>query len=220
MRNSVILILLIFLVSSIKAQEPKDFKFGHYYNLNGEKISGFLYCPPNLNSIVFKLDNETPKETISLDKIQSVVLAASKDSLVVKTEENKLNKKYLATLVARTPERNFFCKYRIYTSGGAQSMSMSAAPTMAASGGRAIYSNANSYSTTAGVTSVEETYMYEEGNTTYQLTKKNYIGILSKAFADNPILIKQFQSKYLGFEDLGLIFKKYNEDKKTNTTKS
>jgi hypothetical protein len=35
---------------------------------------------------------------------------------------------------------------------------------------------------------------------------------LSKAFADNPVLIKQFQSKYLGFKDLGLIFKKYNDE--------
>lgn len=220
MRNSIILSVLVLLCINAKAQSSKDFKFGHYYNLKGEKISGFLYCPPNLTSLVFKQDNETPKEIISLDNVSSVVLAANNDSLVVKTQDNKASKKYLATQVASTPGRNFFCKYSVYTTAGSQSMSMSAAPTMTASSGRGIYSNANSFSSTSGVTGIDETYLYEEGNTTYELTKKNYIDILSKAFADNPVLIKQFQSKYLGFKDLGLIFKKYNEDKKSSSKKS
>ncbi|WP_316832289.1 hypothetical protein [Pedobacter aquatilis] len=220
MRNSIILFLLIFTGVNAKGQSAKDYKFGHYYTKKGDKISGFLYCSSNLNSLVYKQDSETPQQTINLDDVQSVVLASSNDSLVVKTQDNKSGKKYLATQVASTPEMNFFCKYTVYTTAGSQSMSMSAAPTMAASSGRGIYTNTNSFSSASGVTGVDEAYFYEAGDTTYELTKKNYIDILSKAFADNPVLIKQLQSKYLGFNDLGLIFKKYNENKKSASSKS
>lgn len=219
MRKSIV-VLLVFITINVKAQSPKDYKFGHYYNKKGEKISGFLYCPSNFNSLVYKQDSETPHQTISLDDVQSIVLAASNDSLIVKTQDNKPGKKYLAKQVASTPERNFFCRYSIYTTAGSKSMSMSAFPTMAASSGRGIYTNTNSFSSASGVTGVDETYFYEEGNTTYELNKKNYITILSKAFADNPVLIKQLQSKYLGFNDLGSIFKKYNEDQKSGLKKS
>jgi len=219
MRNSIIM-LLIFITINVKAQSSKDYKFGHYYNKKGEKISGFLYCPSNFNSLVYKQDNETPQQTISLDNVQSIVLAGNNDSLVVKTQDNKPGRKYFAKQVASTPDRNFFCRYSIYTTAGSKSMSMSAVPTMAASSGRGIYTNTNSFSSASGVTGIDEIYLYEEGDTTYELNKKNYITILSEAFADNPILIKQLQSKYLGFNDLGLIFKKYNEDKKTELKKS
>lgn len=212
MRNSIIM-LLVFVCINASAQSRKDYKFGHYYNKKGEKISGFLYCQPNFNSLIYKQDNETPQQTIALDNVQSVVLAGSKDSLVIKTQDNKPGKKYFAKQVASTPARNFFCKYSVYTMAGSPSMSMNAAPTMAASSGRAIYTNTSSFSSTSDVTRVDETYLYEEGNTTYEINKKNYISILSEAFADNPVLIKQLQSKYLAFNDLGLVFKKYNEDK-------
>lgn len=212
MRKSIILLFLVFMGIGASAQSIKDFRYGHYYTLENKKVDGFLYCPPTLNSVIFKQDNETEQITIGLDKIRAIVLANSKDSLIVKTEGGKEKRKYLATLVASTPTRNFFCKYRVYSTIGSQSMSMSAAPTMYESGGRGLYGNAGSFSSTSGVTSVEETYFYEDGNSTYQLTKKNYIDVLSKSFADNPVLIKQFQSNYLGFNDLGLIFKKYTED--------
>ena len=209
MRQSIILFFVVFINLNASAQSIKDFRYGYYYTSEGKKVDGFLYCSSTLNSIVFKQDNETEQVTIGLDKIKAIVLANSNDSLVVKTEDGKEKRRYLATLVASTPTRNFFCKYMVYSTIGSKSMSMSAAP----SGGSGLYGNAGSFSSTSGVTSVEETYFYEDGNSTYQLTKKNYVDVLSKSFADNPVLIKQFQSNYLGFKDLGLIFKKYTEDR-------
>ena len=208
-----LLIVLVIFSITVQAQEARDFKYGHYYTTNGQKLDGFLYVPSSLNSIVYRRDNETEKQIIALDKIQSVVLSGGRDSLVVKTENNKLNKLYLGSLAALTPTIKFFRKFNISTTAGSGSVSMSAAPTMHASGGRPIFSNTNSFSNSGGKTSIDETFMYEEGNTTYELTKKNYIDILSKAFSDNQVLSKQFQSKYLGFDDLAMIFQKYNEDK-------
>lgn len=211
-----LLIVLVIFCLTVQAQQARDFKYGHYYTSNGQKMEGFLFVPSSLNSIVFKKDNETEKQTIALDKIQSVVLSGGRDSLVVKTENNKANKHYLGSIAALTPTSKFYRKFNIYTTAGSGSASMSAAPTMHASGGRPIFSNTNSFSNSGGKTSIDETFMYEEGNTTYELTKKNYIDVLSKAFADNQVLTKQFQSKYLGFDDLAMIFQKYNEDKKSN----
>ena len=51
--------------------------------------------------------------------------------------------------------------------------------------------------------------MYQEGNTTYELTKSNYIDVLSKAFADVPDLVKDIQNKKYKFKQLGDIFYKY-----------
>ncbi|WP_231464151.1 MULTISPECIES: hypothetical protein [unclassified Pedobacter] len=203
---------LIILSLSASAQSAKDYKFGHYYDTNGQKIDGFIYCPPSLNSIVYKSDNETEQKTLSLDKIQSVVLSGGKDSLVVKSENNKPNKLYLASVAAITPTTKFFRKFNIYTMVGSASRSMGSAPSMQTSNGRANFASTTSFSSGASTTGIDETFFYEDGNTTYELTKKNYIDILSKAFADNTALTKQFQSKYLGFDDLAMIFKKYNDD--------
>jgi hypothetical protein len=51
--------------------------------------------------------------------------------------------------------------------------------------------------------------MYKDGNTTYELTRGNYIDVLSKAFADVPEFVKRVRHREFKFRELSQIFEQY-----------
>lgn len=213
MRYSLILVIILALGMQAKSQTLDDYRSGHYYDLKGTKHSGLIYCPNSLDFIDFKSHTIAKKERIKLDDMTALVLDDKRDSLVVKTEDNKDSKKYLAKLVTTTPQYKIYSRFEIYTSSAIVSTSMGAAPPLAA-GGRGSFSNTSSFTgSRPGTTSVKQIFMYEEGNTTHEINKGNYVAILSKAFADNPNIAKQIESKYIKFNDLQGVFNRYNETK-------
>ena len=171
------------------------FPAGSYYTAAGQKVSGLIYVVPNKNHFLFKKDKDAHYEKINIDSIKAVVIPALSDSLVVLTEDNKDDKKYLGKFLFATPITTFYYKRRRDTYAGMPNAPLGGAV------GRA-----------PGRIETTMTPMYLDGNTTHELDKKNYIDVLSKAFADVPDLVQKIQNKEYKFKELEDIFDAYKQE--------
>ena len=207
MRRFLIFLVVLLFAASAKAQ---PYVKGYYYNISGQKISGLIKFMPNWDYIHIKADQNASSDKVKIKDISSIVMMygglTGTDSLTVLTEDNKENKRYFAKFHFATPVTKFYSKFESVSSGGAPSMStLSNVPSSTGGGSHSIthWSNSSVYYGT------EQLTMYSDGNTTHELTKKNYIEVLSKAFADVPDVVQQIQSNKYKFKQLGDIIIQY-----------
>jgi hypothetical protein len=192
---TIVLFSFLFWLSA-GAQPKSSYRQGYYYNTSGQKKSGLISFEASENCIHFKPDKDSRSEKIKIDSIKSLVMANLKpDSLTVLTEDNKEGKKYFARLLLASSASNLYYKY--YETGGSSFANVSYIPSpnsTTSTQTRVSYSNSPGYS---GVS-----IMYQDGNTTHELTKKNYVEVLTKVFADDPELLKEIQSTDAKFKNV------------------
>src|ERR1700722_18009252 len=93
--KKVLLVPLLVLLSI--AAQAQHFLPGSYYTLSGEKVTGLIYIgTPTAVHLFFKSDENAHFEKIAIADIKAVVMPLQNDSLVVVTEDDKDDKKFLA----------------------------------------------------------------------------------------------------------------------------
>jgi len=202
------IILLFSIIFSISwhanAQIFKAYNEGYYYDNAGQKISGLINFEPYKDQIRFKTDKDADSKKIDIQDIRSIVmLSPYKDSLTVMTQDGKENKKYFARYRFETPTMRFYDKFILYNVGGSQ-LTTRYGPNGSSSTG---WKMSPMYSNTANMV------MYLEGGTTYQLTQKNYIEVLSKACADVPEFVQQLQKKRFRSLSFSEMFDEYRRER-------
>jgi hypothetical protein len=208
MHKTLLLIFSIAFALSAKAQIFKTYRPGHYYDNNGKMITGLMDFNPCSDRFPFKPDANGSSEKIKIDQVSAVV-ARSGDSVTVMTEDNKPNKKYFAKFWMATPTMRFYYKYK-FLPGPAPSMSIVTSPVSGARGSSPSLKNTLTWQQSySPYPSTKLVPMYQEGNSTFELTKGNFIEVLSKAFADVPDVVKQIQNKELKFKNLEETFSEY-----------
>ncbi|WP_443938781.1 hypothetical protein [Pedobacter sp. MW01-1-1] len=195
MRCTLVLSLLLLFVLNAKSQSNKRFISGHYYNIKGEKVTGLIFLLPPANNIYFRKDEKAKKNKVNIDSISSVV--TDNDSLVVRTFDNKEGRKRFCRLVATSPVRKIYVYYVVQNNRGASFMKVTGSGTATNLG----WSNsAYSYSKFLAC------YAYQDGNTTYELKRSNYIKILTDAFTDFPELVERIKTKDIKYNEIGKAF--------------
>jgi hypothetical protein len=194
--NKVLLLPLLLLLSIAAQAQDKYFLPGTYYTPSGEKVTGLIYIgTPTAVHLFFKSDENAHFKKIAIADIKAVVIPLRNDSLVVVTEDNKDDKKYLAEFWCATPVTTFYFKIREDFHPGN--------PDVALGG---------PVSKSPGSVLKKFIPMYLDGNTTREITKANYIDVLSKAFADDPALVQKIQNKGFKFKELDEIFDEYKQE--------
>jgi hypothetical protein len=194
--NKVLLLPLLVLLAIAAAAQDGHFLPGTYYTSSGEKVTGLLYVPtPTAVHLFFKSDENVHFKKIAIADIKAVVIPLRNDSLVVVTEDNKDDKKYFAEFWCATPVTTFYFKVRETFHPGNPDVGLGG--PMAKSPG-----------------SVLKKFipMYLDGNTTREVTKANYIDVLSKAFTDDAALVQKIQNKEFKFKELDDIFDEYKQE--------
>ena len=194
MYKTCLVIFSLLLFTSAKAQYT-FFRPGSYYTPAGEKVTGLLYWTPNKNHILFKKDQDAHYEKIKIDDLKAVVIPGVVDSLVVLTEDDKDDKKYFGKFMSATPVTTFYYKIRENTYSGMPNAPLGGAVGMS-----------------PGHTEIKLIPMYLDGTTTHELTKKNYIDVLSKALADDAGLVQKIQNNEFKFKELNAIFDEYSQE--------
>jgi hypothetical protein len=180
--------LLLLLYISADAQ---GFFPGSYYTPSGEKVTGLIFIPGNRTVLAFKKDNDAKVEKIELSDMKAAVIPALNDSLVVVTEDNKDDKKYLAKFLFATPVTTFY--YKIHKQFRPSNPNSGLGAPVAKS---------------AGDVMTNVTPMYLDGNTTRELTKANFIDVLAK----DAGLVQKIQNKEFKFKELDDIFDEYKQE--------
>ena len=206
MRRILTIIIVLLISYQSRAQSSNGYHEGYYYDLSKQKVVGLVNFDPSSDYIRFKSNNKAKGEKIKITDISAMGNGA--DSLIVLTEDNKDNNRYFANFILATPTTRLYYKYIKpgIVVGGVPTMTIGPANTHA--NGTTIgwtYSNSPYYS------SLQKFVMYQDGNTTYKLTKRNYIEILSKAFAAVPDLVKRIQNKEYKFKQLDDIITQYKQ---------
>lgn len=193
---------ILFMLSIIvKAQ---DYSKGYYYNISGEKISGLINFSPARDYIRFKTEERASDIKVKIKDIGSVVFpdgVFGSDSLTVMTEDKKPDKRYFAKLEATTPVRKFYLKF-VAVSGGGPSVSSMSTPS-----GGIHWLPGQSY------TLHGRRPMYQDGNTTYELTRNNFVDILSNSFTDAPAMAEEIRKKKYKLDNVIWLLEKYEENK-------
>lgn len=145
--------------------------------------------------LYFKQDENARPVKVDLDTVKAVVLPPPADSLVVLTEDGKTDRRYFGQFLFATPATTFYKKFQLLRSGGGM-------PTGFVG------------ETSRPHLEVKDVPMYKDGNTTQELTKKNYIDVLSMALADDAAIVQKIQSKQFNFQDLDAIFDEYKQESK------
>ncbi len=137
-------------------------------------------------------------QKIKIEEVRAVVTRA--DSLTVMTEDNKPSKKYFAQVMIATPTMHLYYKYKFMHWGPGPTMAIGVTPVMGATGTAPRFANTLSWKGPSGqYPSTKQVPMYQEGNTTFELTKSNFITVLTKALADVPDLVQRIQNKEFKF---------------------
>jgi hypothetical protein len=192
--NKVLLVPLLVLLSI--AAQAQAFLPGTYYTPSGEKVTGLIYIgTPTAVHFFFKSDENAHFKKIEIADIKAVVIPMHNDSLVAVTIDNKEDKKYLVNFWFATPVTTFYYKIHERFSPGNPDVGLGA-PVSRSSG--TVLSNL--------------VPMYLDGNTTREVTKANYIDVLSKAFADDSALVRKIQNKGFKFKELDEIIDEYKQE--------
>lgn len=201
-------LLLILILSTNTIAGAQGFVPAHYYNLAWKKVSGLIRFDAADDRILFKSDQNSKTEKVSIKDISAVVIPNS-DSLVVMTRDNNPHKRYFAKPYTQTATMSFFHRYESASFGGAPQMTtMSNMPSATSNAVHTI----SRWSTSPVRSYRDDEIMYWDNNTTYELTKHNYIQVFTKAFADAPKLVKRLQNKEFKFYDVDKIFKAYDKE--------
>jgi hypothetical protein len=219
--RSILLLICIFSVTlTAEAQIFKTYNTGYYYSASGQKVTGLISFVPYHDKIFFKPDKESKSQKINIEEIQSVVTSQEDtqfDSLSVKTENGKPDKKYLAKLILQSPSGKLYYRYKAMGGAGMPSMGYQTVMNPSARGSQPNF-------TTNMVLKTSGTYyggsytilMYEENGTTYELKKSNYKQVLATIMADNTGVVNQINNNVWKFKDTYLIITEYNSNNAIN----
>ena len=214
-----LVLLSLLLCKSSNAQIFKNYHDGSYYTLTGQKVSGLMSYLLYKDRIFFKADKDANSEKIMINDIKAIITTyPDVDSLIVLTEDNKDDKKYFAKFLFATPTTSFYYKFREYNTGGAPTMTIGGAAN-SSTGSQPAFHNTYTWSHSPGYSGTIKIPMYLDGNSTHELTKKNYIDVLSKALADVPDLVQKIQNKEFKFKELDEIFDAYKQESTYSKTK-
>jgi len=192
--NKVLLVPLLVLLAI--AAQAQHFLPGSYYTPSGEKVTGFIYIgTPMAVHLFFKSDESAHFKKIAVAEIKAVVIPLRNDSLVTVSEDDKDDKKFLAEFWFATPVTTFYFKTREWFTPGNPNAELGAP-----------------VSKSPGTVNSRSVPMYLDGNTTHELTKANYIDVLSKALADDSALVKKIQNKEFKFKELNEIIDEYKQE--------
>jgi hypothetical protein len=211
MRTILTILITLSFGIRVNAQWDASYRTGYYYNISGQKIVGFIDCRPELGMIYFKTDKDAKKyEKVRIKDISSVIILhggyVGAETIPVLTEDGKPNKRYLAKFFFASPANRFYYKFLKISYGGTAGLTtLSNVPS---SSSNALHS-INMVSTSPRGSYNDRVVMCSADSTTYELTKKNYIEVLSKSFADVPELVQQIQNKEYKFKQLYEIIKLY-----------
>jgi hypothetical protein len=209
----------LFLCISSKAQIFKNYHDGSYYTLAGQKVSGLISVLIYKDRIFFKAGKDASAEKIMISDIKAIVISyPGVDSLTVLTEDNKDDNKYFAKFLFATPTTSFYYKFREHNTGGGPTMTIGGAAN-SSTGSQPAFHNTYTWSNSPGYSGTIKIPMYLDGNSTHELTKKNYIDVLSKAFADVPGLVQKIQNKEFKFKQLDEIFDAYKQERTHSSAK-
>jgi hypothetical protein len=196
-----ILFILFAVFSSYVAKAQWPFVKGFYYTSGDQKISGLINFSPSKRYISIKADKDSKAKKIDIKDIDSIVMMygglTGNDTLIVLNEDNNANKRYFAKFLFASPVTRFYNQFFEYSGGGEMT------PTRIGLSDRVRMTYSSTYYGRG------EILMYQDGNTTHEVTKKNYIEVLSKAFADFPELTQRIQNKNYKYKELGKIFYHY-----------
>jgi hypothetical protein len=219
MYKACFVLLSLLLCISSKAQIFKEYHDGSYYTLAGQKVTGIISVLLYKDRIFFKADKDASSEKIMINDIKAIIISyPDADSLTVLTEDNKDDKKYFAKFLFATPTTRFYYKFREHNVGGAPTMTIGGAPNSSA-GSQPAFHNTYTWSHSASYSGTMQIPMYLDGNSTHELTKKNYVEVLSKALADVPDLVQKIQNNEFKFKELDEIFDEYKQQSTYSKTK-
>jgi hypothetical protein len=207
---SFLLLAAVFFTLSAKAQLFKTFSPGYYVDTDGNKVSGVLSFNITDDKFLYKPEGGGSSQKVKIEDVRVVVTSVPSDSLIVMTEDGKDNKRYFAHLLMATPTTKLYYKYKFMHWGPGPNMVITTGPQ--GTSGR--LGNNLSFTPSASYPQTKQIPMYQDGNTTFELTKANFITVLSKAFADAPDLVQRIQNKELPFKKLDEIFDLYLKKKR------
>lgn len=198
MHKPLLLVLFTVLALSAKAQTAARYVPGYYFDNEGKKFTGTMKFNAFSDWFFFKAQPGPLSEKIRIEQVRAVV--ANGDSVTVMTEDNKASRKYFATFRMATPFTRFYYKHK-QPSG----FRLSGNPELYRGAGGTLLMPQSTQKTD----DIKNILMYQDGDTTFELTKHNYIEVLSKVLADVPEVVKLVQDKELKFKDIDEIFSRY-----------
>ena len=204
------LILFITVLLSIKvAAQSNGFAPGYYYDSNNQKTVGFIQLNLTYDYLKFKKDSTANGEKIKIGDIKSVIMITGatrgNDSMVVLQEGNSKSNRYFGKLIVATPNTVLYNKFVDLSYGGTPTMSSYNVPNSRNTGSHMI----TRWSMSAVYAATRKVIMYQDGSTTRELTKKNYIEVLSKAFSDQPYLVQDIIAKRYKFDQVNDPIERY-----------
>lgn len=210
MRAFLIILIVFFLGIRANAQWGIVYRTGYYYDTSGQKIAGLVGLEPSRDYLYFKTDKDAKYEKVHIKDIDSVIIMhggyVGNETIPVLNENGKPNRRYFAKYAFASPINHFYYKFIAGSYGGTAGLTTLSNVGSSTSNGLHSISRVT---TSSGGSYSDRMVMYVEDNTTYELTKKNYIEVLSKSFADVPDLAQQIQNKEFKFKQLDEIIKLY-----------
>lgn len=197
MRRILLLIAVVFVNSMASGQ---TFVAAHYYDGAGKKKSGLIHFYIGQYYIVFRTDQDSKPENVNISDITAVVIPGQ-DSVAVVTADNNPHKKYFAKTFFSTPTTHFYFKHSMYGGGSGGAPHMTTLSNVPSSTSNSLHS-VNIWSTSNNFSNSQDLLMYSDNNTTYEVNRRNYIDVFSKAFAEQPDLVKRIQNKEFKFRNI------------------
>jgi hypothetical protein len=193
--RTILLSFFLLITMSAHSQIFKTYAEGYYYTTSGEKVSGLIHRNPYDNYFHFKANKNASADKIKISGIKYLVMMVSDhpdslraDTLLALTEEGDVKKTYFASLIIATPTAKIYRKFKpVRNSGMVMSSGIpNVTANMGATGMQSAFTASPTYQLTASHSggSNQDVIMYEKDGTTFELDKKNFKEVLSKAFAD------------------------------------
>ena len=216
-------------IFSVKAQNPdRSFHPGCYYDTSGNKYTGLIHFgrpfgDPLYKRIDFKTNDSAKKQKINVAAIKSVIIQheSQQDTILTLFQTDTstfVSEPYFGQLVLTTPNTKIYSRQVVITQNSGGGMMIGGTPGYNLSTPHGSVYIAGTPATMAMGVYGEDTYteyMYIfYGILTDVIDKGNYKKVLTKAFADDPDLVKRIQSKELKFGDIYQIIEAYSYFKK------
>ena len=224
-----VLVLLVTCLCSVKskAQLPKNYQQGCYYDTSGVKHIGLIDFNVSFGNfydkINFKKDDSAKNQKVPVAAIKSVLIDSEPDTIHVYTEWDTATyerTQYFGQLCTSTPSTRIYSrvhlKYKangvdVYSVGSPGIHMKSPVGAVNIAGTPSTTTHYGPYGTT---TNAEIQYLYEiDGGLTLPLYRSNYKEVLTKAFADDPELVAKIKNKTLKFPDLKEMIEQYQSYK-------
>jgi hypothetical protein len=210
-------LILFFAISSNAQGLSSKFQQGYYYDINGQKVDGYIRTGTgkklveNEGYITFKEEDKAPKQNLSASMIHGFVIG--RDSFIVARaprvgswSKNELD--FMQVLV-NSPLK----LYAINSAGGNDSGSgLSPSVGLGVGGGIGLGGGISLGSNLFGGGNGHKVYYFgsDTGSMT-ELKKQNFVDVMSEVMADEPEVVDKIKAKKYGMSDMEKLVKYYNE---------